>query len=76
MDELRKAQEAGSFTENLATVELGDFPYKGISEPVKIYQLSPIDLQKRNPFPPLRLDKKGPPVAATAEPGKSDRQSF
>jgi hypothetical protein len=36
-----EAVGAGKVFENLRMDELGDFPYKGIAEPVKVYQVSP-----------------------------------
>jgi class 3 adenylate cyclase len=60
-DVLAAAQKSGEFKKNIVVEELGSFPYKGISELVKVYQLSSKELVERNPFPALRVEEPEEP---------------
>jgi hypothetical protein len=45
---------SGEFHENVVVHELGDYMYKGISEPVKVFEILPVELSGRHPFPEIR----------------------
>ncbi len=56
-DALVSAIESGEFRKRVMIADLGIFPYKGISEPVRVFQITSEDLVGRNPFPTLRVEK-------------------
>jgi len=55
--QLTAALSDGRCKEAVDVRELGRFAYKGISELVTIFQITPNDLLGRLPFPPLRLEE-------------------
>jgi len=54
---LVEAQNKSDFKKDVSIVELGEFPYKGIADLVKVYQITDKSLEARAPFPKLRIDK-------------------
>jgi len=57
LDVLAAAQKSGEFKKDVVIDELGAFPYKGISELVKVFQITSKELVERNPFPALRVEE-------------------
>jgi class 3 adenylate cyclase len=55
---LQAALKEGRFPEAVDVAELGSFNYKGIPQPVQVFQITPAELAGRLPFPPLRVNGK------------------
>lgn len=68
---LDEAKQSGEWTESVVVEDLGEYPYKGISELVRVYQLSPPDLVGRNPFPGLRIHTPKEKTDVVAPPEES-----